>query len=128
MSRQGKIEELKNFVPPLLITSWKSINQLGHLWGTWLLPNEEISPQKLEKLYVSGGLHNRLKIAADASNTYEQFLEKQQDKKYTMAKIKEYRFMPFWESQKNYMSLPLLLNRMYLFWHLIRIERISCPN
>ncbi len=36
----------------------------------------------------SEGLHNRLKIAAETSSTYEEFLEKAKTKKYTMARIK----------------------------------------
>jgi predicted nucleotidyltransferase len=88
--RQGKIEELKNFVPPFTYNLLEEYKSIGTSLGDMALYRmKEISPQKLEKLYdVSGGLHNRLKIAADASNTYEQFLENAKTKKYTMAKIK----------------------------------------
>ena len=50
---------------------------------------KELSSSELENYYdISGGLHNRLKIAADMSSTYEKFLENAKTKKYTLAKIK----------------------------------------
>ena len=52
---------------------------------------KSVSGYDLEKIYdmdVAGGLHNRIKIAADASVTFPEFLEKAKTKKYTLSRIK----------------------------------------
>lgn len=50
---------------------------------------KNISGYDLEHYYdVSGGIHNRLKIAAATAHTYEQMLEDAKTKKYTMARLK----------------------------------------
>lgn len=88
--KEGKLQELKSFVPPFTYNLLESYNTTGTSLGDLILFRmKEIKSNELENCYdVSAGLHNRLKIAAASSSIYEQFLENAKTKKYTMAKIK----------------------------------------
>jgi predicted nucleotidyltransferase len=88
--KDGRLSEIKNFVPPFTYNLLEQYNTSGTSLGDLILFRmKEISGRELEGYYdINGGLHNRLKIAANASTTYEQYLENAKTKKYTMAKIK----------------------------------------
>lgn len=88
--KEGKLEELRPYVPPFTYNLLEEYNTSGTSLGDLILFRmKEISAKELEHYYdITAGLHNRLKIAADTSSTYEQFLENAKTKKYTMAKIK----------------------------------------
>ncbi len=88
--KAGRLQELRPFVPPFTYNLLEAYNTTGTSLGDLILFRmKEIPANELENCYdVSAGLHNRLKIAAVSSSTYEKFLENAKTKKYTMAKIK----------------------------------------
>lgn len=87
---EGKLADIKPFVPPFTYNLLEQYNTAGTSVGDLILFRmKEIGSKELEAHYdINSGLHNRLKIAANASNTYEQYLENAKTKKYTLAKIK----------------------------------------
>ncbi len=85
-----RFSEIANYVPEetySLLCNYKgSQTALGDMI---LFKLKKISGYELQKYHgFSEGLHNRLKIAAETSSTYEECLEKAKTKKYTMARIK----------------------------------------
>lgn len=88
--KEGRLPQLKEFVPPFTYNLLENYDSRGTSLGDLILFKlKELSSSELENYYdISGGLHNRLKIAADMSSTYEKFLENAKTKKYTLAKIK----------------------------------------
>lgn len=64
---------------------------------------KNISGYDLEHYYdVSGGIHNRLKIAAATANSYEQMLEEAKTKKYTMARLKRISLYALFDITKDF--------------------------
>ena len=90
--RREQFEMIKQHVSELCYNELLTIKSDGSaLNDLCLYKLKSISGYEMEKLYdmdVAGGLHNRIKIAADESVTYSDFLEKVKTKKYTMSKIK----------------------------------------
>ncbi len=87
---EHRFQEIANNVPEetysLLVNYKGSLTALGDMI---LFKLKKISGYELQKYHgFTEGLHNRLKIAAETSSTYEEFLEKAKTKKYTMARIK----------------------------------------
>lgn len=90
--RREQFEEVKKYVHPYCYNYLKEINSDGlALNDLCLFRMKSINGYELENYYdmdVAGGLHNRLKLAAMDSVTFDEFLEKAKTKKYTMARIK----------------------------------------
>lgn len=88
--RREEFDKIKECVPEISYNFLKSYNTNGTpLEDLCLFKMKDVSGFELEKYYdVSGGLHNRLKLAAAESVTFADFLERAKTKKYTMAKIK----------------------------------------
>lgn len=90
--RHERFEEIQKYVHPYCYNYLKNIKSDGlALNDLCLFKMKSISGYDLEKYYdidVAGGLHNRLKLAAAESVTFNEFLEKAKTKKYTMARIK----------------------------------------
>lgn len=88
--KEGRLSELKPYIPPFSYNMLEDYNTSGTSLGDLCLFRlKEIDGRELETYYdVTAGMHNRLKIAAETANTYEQFLKNAKTKKYTMAKIK----------------------------------------
>lgn len=90
--RREKFDEVKQYVPEVCFEELLKIKSDGTpLNDLCLYKMKSVSGYDLEKIYdmdVSGGLHNRLKMAAYDSVTFDEFLEKAKTKKYTMARIK----------------------------------------
>lgn len=89
-AKQNKLNELADKLPAFSFNLLETCNFKDNSLGDLILFRlKEMSSTELANYYdVSGGLHNRIKIAADMANTYEQFLEEAKTKKYTLAKIK----------------------------------------
>jgi len=88
--RFEKLPEIKDKVPELSYNYLKTIKTSGTPLGDMcLFKLKDMSGYDLEHYYdVTGGLHNRLKLAAMNAVTYEQFLDNAKTKKYTMARLK----------------------------------------
>lgn len=105
--RQERIDEVKKFVHPYCYGFLSQIKSDGTaLNDLCLFKMKSISGYDLEKIYdvdIAGGLHNRLKLAADESVTFEEFLQKAKTKKYTMARIKRICLYTLFDiTQKTY--------------------------
>lgn len=88
--RREEFDAIKACVPEISYNFLKNYNTNGTpLEDLSLFKMKDISGFDLEKYYdVNGGLHNRLKLAAAESVTFNEFLEKAKTKKYTMARLK----------------------------------------
>ncbi|NCA92739.1 hypothetical protein EOM82_05750 [bacterium] len=110
--RREKFAEIQACVPPITYNFLKSYNTNGTpLEDLCLFKLKDISGFDLEKYYdVNGGLHNRIKLAAAESVTFQEFLEKAKTKKYTMAKLKRIALYTLFditqEMYDNAVSLP----------------------
>lgn len=121
---QGKLSEIASQVPPYTYTLLQncsfSKNSLGDLI---LFRIKELGAAELATFYdVTGGLHNRLKIAAETSNTFEQYLESAKTKKYTLAKIKRVSLYALLNITKDLYNLALESDP-YLFILALNKER-----
>lgn len=88
--KDGNFKELQNNVPEstydMLRQHWPQDDELGSLV---LFKLKSMDATELEQLYdVSGGIHNRLLIAAMKSSTYENMLAAAKTKNFTMARLK----------------------------------------
>jgi predicted nucleotidyltransferase len=83
-------ETVKKAVPPLVFDYIKDIKPRESALGDMILFKlKNISGYDLENLYdISGGIHNRLKIAATSANHITDLLEAAKTKKFTMARLK----------------------------------------
>ena len=80
---------IRKSIPAPVYESLKAIRPADSFGDMVLFKLKSISGYDLEHYYdVSGGIHNRIKIAADRSHTYEQMLEAAKTKAYTMARLK----------------------------------------
>lgn len=88
--RREEFAQIKACVPEISYNFLKNYNTNGTpLEDLSLFKMKDISGFDLEHYYdVNGGLHNRLKLAASESVTFNEFLEKAKTKKYTMARLK----------------------------------------
>lgn len=88
--RKGELSKAKHALPPYsynLLTAYKPNTQ--SLGDMILYKIKTMDGHKLEKYYdISEGLHNRLKLAALNSNSYEELLENAKTKKYTHARLR----------------------------------------
>ena len=87
---RGDMESIKKAVPESVVGMLSVIKPQGDALGDMtLFKIKSISGYELEKYYdVSGGIHNRLKIAAQNAITIEEMLESAKTKAYTMARLK----------------------------------------
>ncbi len=87
---KGDFESIKNAVPESVVGMLSIIKpQRDALGDMTLFKLKSISGYELEKYYdVSGGIHNRLKIAATSAITIDELLENAKTKAYTMARLK----------------------------------------
>lgn len=108
--QKGELDKIKDKVPELTYNYLRTVNVNGTPLGDLcLFKMKGISGYDLEHYYdISGGLHNRLKLAALNSVTYEQFLENAKTKRYTMARLKRVSLyalfditQEFYESSKD---------------------------
>lgn len=88
--RRGELSRIKDAVPPIVFDYLSILKPNGTSLGDMeLFKVKSMSGFDLENYYdVSGGIHNRLKIAATDATTVEEMLEKAKTKKYTMARLK----------------------------------------
>lgn len=86
----GDFESLKTAVPESVLGMLSVIKpQTDALGDMTLFKIKSISGYELERYYdVTGGIHNRLKIAAATASTIEEMLEAAKTKAYTMARLK----------------------------------------
>jgi len=77
-------------VPPLVFDYIKTLKPNDNSLGDMILFKlKTINGYELENYYdISGGIHNRLKIAATAATTLPELLETAKTKKFTMARLK----------------------------------------
>lgn len=87
---KGDMESIKKAVPESVVGMLSVINpQRDALGDMTLFKIKSISGYELEKYYdVTGGVHNRLKIAAQNASTIEEMLDLAKTKAYTMARLK----------------------------------------
>ncbi len=87
---RGDMESIKKAVPESVVGMLSVIKpQRDALGDMTLFKIKSISGYELEKYYdVTGGVHNRLKIAAQNASTVEEMLEMAKTKAYTMARLK----------------------------------------
>ena len=87
---KGDLNSIKNAVPESVMGMLSIIKpQRDALGDMTLFKIKSISGYELEKYYdVTGGVHNRLKIAAQNASTIEEMLESAKTKAYTMARLK----------------------------------------
>ncbi len=109
---EKRFSDVSNLVPEetysMLVNYKGSASALGDMI---LFKLKKISGYELAKYHgFSEGLHNRLKIAAETSSTYAEFLEKAKTKKYTMARIKRLTLNLLFDITEEYyvnsLSLP----------------------
>lgn len=83
-------ESVKSIVPPLVFDYIKELKPNDSALGDMVLFKlKSINGYELENYYdVSGGIHNRLKIAAASASTLPELLETAKTKKFTMARLK----------------------------------------
>lgn len=88
--RRGELEKIKGAVPLEAYSYLLQLNRNDTSLGDMILFKlKSISGYDLEKYYdISGGIHNRIKLAANEASTLEQLLEAAKTKKYTMARLK----------------------------------------
>lgn len=86
----GDMESIQKAVPEKVAGMLSVIKPQGDALGDMtLFKIKSISGYELEKYYdVTGGVHNRLKIAAQSAITIEEMLENAKSKAYTMARLK----------------------------------------
>lgn len=77
-------------VPPLVFDYIKGLKPNDSSLGDMILFKlKNINGYELENYYdISGGIHNRLKIAASSATTLKELLEAAKTKKFTMARLK----------------------------------------
>ncbi len=87
---RGDFEGLKKAVPESVLGMLSVIKpQTDALGDMTLFKIKSISGYELERYYdVTGGIHNRLKIAAATASTIEEMLDAAKTKAYTMARLK----------------------------------------
>lgn len=87
---EGRLEDIKNQVPSSTFEMLKEYKPRDNALGSMMLFKlKTISGFDLEKYYdVTGGIHNRLKIAATNAINIEQALSQAKTKNYTMARLK----------------------------------------
>ena len=87
---RGDMVSVSNAVPESVMGMLSVIKpQRDALGDMTLFKIKSISGYELEKYYdVTGGVHNRLKIAAQNASTVEEMLESAKTKAYTMARLK----------------------------------------
>ena len=87
---RGDFASLKTAVPESVLGMLSVIKpQTDSLGDMMLFKIKSISGYELERYYdVTGGIHNRLKIAAATASTIEEMLETAKTKAYTMARLK----------------------------------------
>jgi predicted nucleotidyltransferase len=90
--RREKFDEVKKYVHPYCYNYLSEIKSDGlALNDLCLFKMKSVNGYDLADYYqvdTAGGMHNRLKLAAADSVTFDEFLEKAKTKKYTMARIK----------------------------------------
>lgn len=90
--RRERFDEVKQHVHPYCYNYLTEIKSDGlALNDLCLFKMKSVNGYALADYYdvdSDGGLHNRLKIAAGESVTFDEFLEKAKTKKYTMSRIK----------------------------------------
>lgn len=103
--RREQFDEVQKYVHPYCYNYLKQIKSDGlALNDLCLFKMKSISGYDLENYYdmdVAGGLHNRLKLAAAESVTFDEFLEKAKTKKYTMARIKRICLYTLFDITRN---------------------------
>lgn len=118
--RKERLAEIKDKVPELSYNFLKGVKTGGTPLGDLcLFKLKDISGYDLENYYdVSEGLHNRLKLAAAESVTFEEFLQKAKTKKYTLARLKRLSLYVLFDiTKKMYeqaVSLPPYVNILAL--------------
>lgn len=134
---QGKLAEIKNCVPPFSYNILENFNTRGTSLGDLcLFKLKDISGYDLENYYdYNGGLHNRIKLAASESVSYEQFLEKAKTKKYTLARIKRLALYALFDITKTMYeeicNLPCYIHILALNKNrkdILKATHQSCPN
>ncbi|NLL56611.1 MAG: nucleotidyltransferase family protein [Clostridiales bacterium] len=134
---QGKIADIKNSVPPFCYNLLESVNLNGTSLGDLcLFKLKDISGYDLENYYdFTGGLHNRLKLAASEAITFEEFLEKAKTKNYTMARIKRLSLYALFDITKDMYNeictLPAYVHILALNKErkdILKATHQSCPN
>ena len=87
---RGNIDAIRKAVPEHVMGMLSVVKpQRDSLGDMTLFKIKSISGYELEKFYdVTGGIHNRLKIAAATASTMEELLEGAKTKAFTMARLK----------------------------------------
>lgn len=88
--KKGDMESIKKAVPESVMGLLSVIKPQGDALGDMMLFKiKSISGYELEKYYdVTGGIHNRLKIAATTASSIDELLDGAKTKAYTMARLK----------------------------------------
>lgn len=86
----NKREEIKNHVPENVYNTLVEFKTREFSLGDMILFKiRSLDGYKFEHYYdVTGGIHNRIKIAAETSNSYEEMINKAKSKNVTLARIK----------------------------------------
>ncbi len=100
---KGNLEQIKHAVPESVVGMLSVIKPQGDALGVLTLAKlKSISGYELEKYYdVTGGIHNRLKIAAANASTIEELLETAKTKAYTMARLKRICLYALFDIKKS---------------------------
>jgi predicted nucleotidyltransferase len=134
---QGKLALVKNSVPSFSYNLLENFNTRGTSLGDLcLFKLKDISGYDLENYYdFTGGLHNRVKLAASEAVSYEQFLEKAKTKNYTLARIKRLALYALFDITKSMYKeiceLPCYIHILALNKNrkdILKATHLSCPN
>ncbi len=100
---KGNFEKIKQAVPESVVGMLSVIKPQTDALGVLTLSKlKSISGYELEKYYdVTGGIHNRLKIAATNASTIEELLETAKTKAYTMARLKRICLYALFDIKKS---------------------------
>ena len=87
---KNDLNSIANAVPESVLNLLKIFKPRDNALGDMeLFKIKSISGYELENYYdVTGGIHNRIKIAANGASSIEELLENAKTKNYTMARIK----------------------------------------
>lgn len=120
----GKLKEVKNGMPlasfELLNAYRGSQDALGDMILYKMKQADGRELLSYRGFNVKDGLNNRLKIAAETSSTYAEYLEKAKTKNYTMARIKRLSLGVLFDVKEDFFQKSLALPP---YFHVLAIKK-----
>ncbi|MFI3228898.1 MAG: nucleotidyltransferase family protein [Bacillota bacterium] len=136
--RRGELDKMKESVPNVVYESLRNMSKNNDsLNDMMLFKIKSLNGYDLEHYYdVTGGIHNRIKIAAINATSLEQMLEQAKTKNYTMARLKRICLYSLFDiTQKMYeesvaapLHVSILAIKKSRKKELLSSLAESCPN